>query len=248
MARAYSTPEQWGQGRDIAVGEWRAGQAVPILTRDAPRDGRVPVVNSLLCAVDNQDVDEVQRYFIRWLLRAGVGGTRREVRFDATRFTRIALPLEAFDLSLYFEPYTGDNDEPAAPVGAFATVAEGAIATDEHTGPNYTEFFNIAAAGVAVQSFEIPVGATAVRISGEDPNQAFTPFQEGVQLTVFNGLTTIMSIRGRPVAGLISDPSLYTLYASGGWLRLPGSSTTVRLDIFAPAVACRGFVQFKIDL
>lgn len=241
--RALSTPEQWGQEKVIRPTQWKGpGQATSILTRDTPRVFTPPQTSSLLCGVVNEDTDDLQRYFLRWVLRPGVGGARTEVVFDATRFTRLSLPLEAFSLSLRYDPYTADADAPEANVNAFAFVGEGGLSTDEASGPTYTAYF-VTVAGLA--NVEIPAGATSVRMAGGLPGVVGSPFHAQVTLVASNANSTLQSLPGLGAAP--ADPSCWTLFASGGWLRIPGSANRMAI-VNGSGVARDGFLIFKLDL
>jgi len=242
--RARSTPEQWGQEKVIKSSEWKRGQIISVLTRDTPRHFTPPQTSTIICGVLNRDSDQDQEYLLRWVLRAGVGGARTQVVFDATRFTRIALPIDAFSLGLTIEdtnPAFPDN--PDSPVDAFAFVGEGAVGVSDANGPIYSQFFALGANSTG--HFVIPEGASAIRVAGV-MDASDSPFVTDLTLQVVRGVSILAGLPGRGAA--VSDPSLLTLFASGDWIPLVGSATGVDLINGSMASTQTGFIQYKIDL
>lgn len=240
--RALSTPEQWGQEKVVRPGDW-TDKALVVLTRDTPRVFTPPQTSTLICGVVNEDSDVVQEYALRWVLRPGVGGARTEVRFDATGFTRVALPLEAFTLAIEVDPDDPSNpDFPAGDVEAFAFVGEGGVGTDEAEGPSFTQYVHVAATGDTI--VEVPVGATAIRLSGNSGITA-DPFLATTQLQIRRGISVLGILPGLGAAA--GDPSLWTLFASGAWLPLPGTATNIKIHNGAGS-AIVAHLQFKLDL
>lgn len=243
--RARSTPEQWGQEKIFKADDppWVVGQVRSVLTRDTPKVFVPPQTSTIIAGIINADSDVVQEYTLRWVLRAGTGGARTEVRFDATGFTRIALPLEAFSLGLVLDPDDPANpDFPAGDVEAFAFVGEGGVGTDEGEGPSFTQFCHVTAGGDLI--VEVPTGATAVRLSGNSGITA-DPFLTTTQLQIRRGITVLGILPGLGAAA--GNPSLWTLFASGAWLPLPGSATNIKIHNGAVG-AIDARLQFKLDL
>ena len=241
--RARSTPEQWGQEKVFKSGTWKLKQIRSVLTRDTPKIFVPPQTSTIIAGIVNEDSDVVQDYTLRWVLRPGTGGARTEVRFDATGFTRVSLPLEAFTLGLVIDP--DDPDDPDFPVGdveAFAFVGEGGVGTDEAEGPQFTQVAHVPAGGDLV--VQLPVGATALRLTG---NSGITgdPFATATQLQIRRGISVLGILPG--LGALVGDPSLWTLFASGAWLPIPGSATNIKIHNGGVG-AIVGRLMFKLDL
>jgi len=253
MPRAIATPEQWGQEKVFKKGTFIEGKPQVVLTRDqslkklddpgAEITGN-PQTSTILCGVDNLDSDSFQDYILRWVLRPGVGGARTEVRFDATRFTRISLPLEAFTLGLLLESLDpGNPDFPDGDVTAFAFVGEGGIGSGDIEGAIFTQFFTVPA--VSDAEFLIPTGATAWRMIGISSASFGNPFLTSTFVRVQRGISVISDHEGRGT--LAADPSLLTLFASGQYLPLSGSSTQMHI-INGDVSSILGYFQYKLDL
>lgn len=246
MGRPHSIPEQWGQEKVFKPGTWKAGQVRVVLTRDTPAVFVPPQTSTIIAGIVNGDADESQRYILRWVLRPGTGGARTEVRFDATGFTRVALPLEAFSLGIECEPFDDvDPDFPAGIVQAFSFVGEGAVGTSDAEGPIYSKYFEIAVGASLV--VPIPEGAASFRLAGLIPGSTATPFTDDFTLIVRRGSDEIQNAKGLGAA--IGDPSLFTQYMSGRWIPLVGSASSVLLDnSLGAGDAAIGYLQFKLDL
>lgn len=243
--RVRSTPEQWGQEKVFQQGTWQPGQVRSVLTRDTPVEFTPPLTSTLIAGVFNPDTDQIQDYILRWVLKPGTGGARTEVRFDATRFVRISLPLEAFSLGLALDDNGGSGDSPTGDVQAFAFVGEGGVATDVDQGPTFSVPFDVP--DNSAQQFEIPVGASALRVVGPQPSFAVSPFIALNTLFFNRGAQVVATAPGLGAAP--ADPSLWTLYCSGDYIPLPASVTGVQIsNARNTGGRVRGLLEFKLDL
>lgn len=244
---ANVVPEQWGQQRSFAVGQLPrliagAGGSAILKLNPLPK-WRIPRVQTLIAAVENQDVDVAQRYFLRWTLTTGVGGARTSVQFDAVGFTRLNLPAEQLELALAYEPYAGGSDSPAGVVTAHGYVGD--FATDGgDPGPTYTTYFSNTFGGGTTE-IPVPPGARRFRLIG-DVGSANNPFSSPAsELAALQGGTTIA--RWLPAPAAAGDPSLWALFYTGDFVALPGNATKLSF-LNGVGGTQEGFIQFGLDL
>lgn len=243
---ANIVPEQWGQQREFRVGQLPqlvngVGGSAILKVNPLP-EWRIPRVQTLIAAVENQDVDVAQQYFLRWTLFSGVGGARTAVQFDAVGFTRVNLPAEQLELALGYEPYAGSTDSPAGIVTAHAYVGD--FSTDGgEPGPTYTTYFQNVFGG-PTSVIPLPPGARRFRLIG-DVGSANNPFVSTNEVSVLQGGTTVARWLCGPAAP--GDPSLLELFYTGGFITIPGNAN--RIAFFNGAGGTReGFIQFGLDL
>jgi len=249
MPRNQFNPEQWGQSKVFPVGSWQPGKAKVVLNLDAPtHDGvrggaKVPDVHTLIAGIENDD-NTNQSYIMRWQLRVGAGGARTEVLFDATRYTRISMPLETCTLALLADPYDGSVDLPATEITAFAFAGEG-FAEASTPGPMYSVRFNLVAVPPQDRvTIPIPRGANRFRVVG-NPYDGTSPFTTNFSAQVTAGPTSVRQvINGRDVATPGLD--LFGLYTRGEWLPIATGATELFLSTTFGVTA--GFVIFGLDL
>jgi len=248
--KGFVTPEHYGREKVFAPGSLPflpKSRSVLSLPRAEP--WRVPRVQSMIVSVQNEDADMDQRYFLRWVLRSGIGGARTQVVFDAIGFTRLALPIEQVDLSLAVEPWIVDfPDEPGGTVTAHAYIGDGNIG-ELQPGPTYTQRFSCdpVGAGDPVDRIAIPAGASRFRIMGEEAAVS-TPFTPDLTVIAAQGLNTLATWVGGRAPDLNSPNTLHALYYSGDFIPIP-AGVTVLLFVNANAGTSRvGFVQFGLDL
>lgn len=246
-SRGAATPESWGQLKAFKPGQIPTfPRSAAVLTLPPLPAWRIPRVQTLIAGVDVTDNDEVQRYFLRWVMRSGTGGARTEVVFDAVGFTRIATPLEQVVLSLAVEPWAPSfPDSPAGLVNAHAYAGDGNVG-ELQPGPMYTLYRDVTAGAGSVE-IPLPVGANRVRIVGDPDAGANGPFDPNFKLQFRNGASTVARFTGLGAAP--GDPSLYTVFYSGEFIPIPGGVTAVsllNLAVVGNNKTC--FVQFGLDL
>lgn len=238
-------PESWGQEKVFAPGELAsaaAGGSVVMSLPPLPR-WRTPRVQTLICGVKVTPDALGNDYHLRWILQSGTGGARTEVQFDAVGFTRVALPIEQARVSLAWDPFVEPGTTPGDTFSAFAYIGDFAVGELE-PGPTYTEPFTLAA-GAQVQ-YAIPQGASRFRMAGESNTvAALSPFKVSTIVTARNQPQPIATWNG--YGAVATDPSLFDLHFSAGFIPLPGGTNI--LEVFNGAAApITGRIIFGLDL
>lgn len=245
IPRGGAAPESWGQERVFSPGSLptAASGGATLLTLPPRPDWRTPRVQTLIAGVTIEEIDAVANdYHLRWILQSGTGGARTEVQFDALGFTRVALPIEQARISLGYEAYAGGG-VPGDRISAFAYIGDFSVGVLP-PGPTYTEYFDPAAA--TFQRFNLPVGATRFRMSGnENTLAAVSPFKITTTVTARNLPQVLATWAGLGAAP--GDPSLYALHYTGDFIPLPAGTNVVEVDNQS-AAQIQGRLIFGLDL
>lgn len=240
--RGAAKPENWGQEKVFLLGQVpRLPKTAAVLSLPSMKEWRVPRVQTVIAAVENEDVDVAQQYVLRWKLASGTGGARTTVFFDAVGFTRLALPVEQVTLSLGFESYAGGTDAPAGTVKAHAYIGDFGVG-ELDPGPTYTTYFRAELGGTTTVT--LPPGAKRFRVLG-DVGSVLNPFLATNVVQALQGGSVICRWVLAPAAP--GDPSLFDMFYSGAFMPVPGGVNRLQISNGGGG-PIEGFIQFGIDL
>jgi hypothetical protein len=177
----------WGQSVIIQA-PFTENQAFPVI--EVPKlEGRIPKVQNMTLGFDvpNQSVGATTNYIWRWRIRFGVGGGTRLVEIDAGGFQQLSVSAERMTIEAVIQKYYTDValfNPPTQNCAATVFAADGSTSTDS---PTFTT--GVQPGTSSTTTIDAPVGATAWRITGDEPAQANSPFDSDVVFSVMlNGL------------------------------------------------------------